>query len=254
MFLGFLAAMAVAWRHRCVQPAVRRQLRAARGRGRRRRSSSRVGLVDDLHELSPPAKVTGMVVAGARARLLRRHDVLLPGPVPRRGGARPGLHPARDRAVAHRAWPTPSTSSTGSTAWPPASSPSRRARSSSTASTSTSAACSPPPTSARSSPSSCWASCLGLPAPQLQPGPHLHGRLRRPAARPADGGVDERRRRPGRSEPGLRGQTYFFFAPLFIPLLILGVPLLDTVFAVDPSGHAAARASPRPTRTTCTTG
>ncbi len=28
------------------------------------------------------------------------------------------------------------------------------------------------------------------------------------------------------------GQTYFFFAPLFIPLFILGVPILDTVFAI----------------------
>lgn len=28
------------------------------------------------------------------------------------------------------------------------------------------------------------------------------------------------------------GDTYFFFAPLLIPLVILGVPILDTVFAV----------------------
>ena len=28
------------------------------------------------------------------------------------------------------------------------------------------------------------------------------------------------------------GQTYFFLAPLAIPLLILGVPILDTVFAI----------------------
>ncbi len=38
----------------------------------------------------------------------------------------------------------------------------------------------------------------------------------------------------GRADPNqaFSGQTYFFFAPLFIPLLILGVPLLDTIFAV----------------------
>jgi UDP-GlcNAc:undecaprenyl-phosphate GlcNAc-1-phosphate transferase len=29
-----------------------------------------------------------------------------------------------------------------------------------------------------------------------------------------------------------RGQTYFFFAPLFIPLVILGVPVVDTVWAI----------------------
>ena len=28
------------------------------------------------------------------------------------------------------------------------------------------------------------------------------------------------------------GQTYFFLAPLAIPLLILGVPILDTLFAI----------------------
>jgi UDP-GlcNAc:undecaprenyl-phosphate/decaprenyl-phosphate GlcNAc-1-phosphate transferase len=39
----------------------------------------------------------------------------------------------------------------------------------------------------------------------------------------------------GRSDPsgqGFVGQTYFFLAPLVIPLLILGVPILDLVFAV----------------------
>ncbi len=35
----------------------------------------------------------------------------------------------------------------------------------------------------------------------------------------------------GRSTEGT-GQTYFFFAPLVIPFVILGVPILDTVFAV----------------------
>jgi UDP-GlcNAc:undecaprenyl-phosphate/decaprenyl-phosphate GlcNAc-1-phosphate transferase len=39
----------------------------------------------------------------------------------------------------------------------------------------------------------------------------------------------------GRADPDLRGyagQTYFFLAPLFIPLFILGVPILDTLFAI----------------------
>jgi UDP-GlcNAc:undecaprenyl-phosphate/decaprenyl-phosphate GlcNAc-1-phosphate transferase len=39
----------------------------------------------------------------------------------------------------------------------------------------------------------------------------------------------------GRADPNTQdfvGQTFFFFAPLAIPLLILGVPLLDTLFAV----------------------
>jgi UDP-GlcNAc:undecaprenyl-phosphate GlcNAc-1-phosphate transferase len=39
----------------------------------------------------------------------------------------------------------------------------------------------------------------------------------------------------GRAQPGTQdfvGQTFFFFLPLVIPLLILGVPILDTLFAI----------------------
>lgn len=36
----------------------------------------------------------------------------------------------------------------------------------------------------------------------------------------------------GQSDDPFSGQSWFFFAPLVIPLVILGVPLLDTVFAV----------------------
>ena len=39
----------------------------------------------------------------------------------------------------------------------------------------------------------------------------------------------------GRADPDSQvytGQTYFFLAPLVIPLLILGVPILDTAFAI----------------------
>jgi len=39
----------------------------------------------------------------------------------------------------------------------------------------------------------------------------------------------------GREKIGVEpvaGQAYFFFAPLFIPLFILGVPILDTLFAI----------------------
>lgn len=39
----------------------------------------------------------------------------------------------------------------------------------------------------------------------------------------------------GRADPTNQrfvGQTYFFLAPLFIPLFILGVPILDTLFAI----------------------
>jgi UDP-GlcNAc:undecaprenyl-phosphate GlcNAc-1-phosphate transferase len=36
----------------------------------------------------------------------------------------------------------------------------------------------------------------------------------------------------GRSSQEFTGQTYFFFAPIFIPLFILGVPIIDTAFAI----------------------
>ncbi len=39
----------------------------------------------------------------------------------------------------------------------------------------------------------------------------------------------------GRADPATQrfsGQTYFFLAPLFIPLIILGVPIFDVIFAV----------------------
>jgi UDP-GlcNAc:undecaprenyl-phosphate GlcNAc-1-phosphate transferase len=36
----------------------------------------------------------------------------------------------------------------------------------------------------------------------------------------------------GSTDQDYSGQSYFFFAPLFIPLVILGVPILDTAFAI----------------------
>ena len=36
----------------------------------------------------------------------------------------------------------------------------------------------------------------------------------------------------GQSRAQFSGQTYFFFAPLVIPLVILGVPVVDTLFAI----------------------
>ena len=69
-----------------------------------------------------------------------------------------------------------------------------------------------------------------VPAPQLPPGPDLHGRCRGAVPRPAAGRHHDRR--GGRTADQFSGQTYFFFAPLVIPLVILGVPMLDIVLAV----------------------
>jgi UDP-GlcNAc:undecaprenyl-phosphate GlcNAc-1-phosphate transferase len=36
----------------------------------------------------------------------------------------------------------------------------------------------------------------------------------------------------GNTDAEVRGQTFFFFAPLFLPLVILGVPIFDTAWAL----------------------
>src|SRR4051812_15589899 len=46
----------------------------------------------------------------------------------------------------------------------------------------------------------------------------------------------------GQVDAETSGKTFFFFAPVFIPLFILGVPMLDTAFAV--LRRAASRTSP----------
>ena len=57
----------------------------------------------------------------------------------------------------------------------------------------------------------------------------------------------------GRTPPRTSGVTYFFFAPLFIPFFILGVPIVDMAFAFV-RRTARGTASTPPTRSTSTTG
>jgi UDP-GlcNAc:undecaprenyl-phosphate GlcNAc-1-phosphate transferase len=49
----------------------------------------------------------------------------------------------------------------------------------------------------------------------------------------------------GQTAESVSGSTYFFFAPLFIPIVILGVPIFDTAFAIvrrASKGQSAAHA------------
>jgi UDP-GlcNAc:undecaprenyl-phosphate GlcNAc-1-phosphate transferase len=46
----------------------------------------------------------------------------------------------------------------------------------------------------------------------------------------------------GSTDASFSGSSFFFFAPLFIPLVILGVPILDTAFAIV--RRASRRSSP----------
>ncbi len=57
----------------------------------------------------------------------------------------------------------------------------------------------------------------------------------------------------GRTSEVVSGQTYFFFAPLFIPLFILGVPIA-TWSSPSSAGRPVARGSTPRTRTMCTIG
>ena len=46
----------------------------------------------------------------------------------------------------------------------------------------------------------------------------------------------------GRTDQPFSGQTYFFYAPIFIPFFIMGVPIVDTAFSIV--RRAGKRASP----------
>ena len=124
---------------------------------------------------------------------------------------------------------TRSTSSTGSTVSRRASSPSPAARCSSTPTGCSRPASSRARTSAPLVAIIAVGVCVGLPAAQLQPGADHHGRRRRDVPRAAARGDDDHGRRPHRHP--FSGNTYFFFAPLLIPLVILGVPIVDTAFS-----------------------
>ena len=46
-----------------------------------------IGLIDDIRDISAPAKVAGTVLVAVISRVLRRHDVPLPPAVHRRAGS-----------------------------------------------------------------------------------------------------------------------------------------------------------------------
>ena len=58
----------------------------------------------------------------------------------------------------------------------------------------------------------------------------------------------------GRTDFAFSGNTFFFFAPLLIPVVILGVPILDTVFSFVRRTRRDASTGIRPTPATSTTG
>ena len=189
-----------------------------------------VGQVDDLREVSPPAKLAGTVLAGSvlsiagvsilffripfaglvslspdmsallTVRVGDRHDDRHQlHRRPRRPGRRHRRHRGGRAAPLLRAARTASAPSAPTT---PARSSRRPCSARASASCRTT---STPPRSSWATPARCCSGCSWPPP-------------RSPSAAT-----------PTRRSPG---QTFFFFAPLFIPLVILGVPIIDTAFSI----------------------
>ena len=192
-----------------------------------------VGALDDLREVSPPAKIAGMVLGGSVLSLLGvtmlyfrvpfagTSSSLSPDLAPLVTVLVGGRHDQRDQP--HRRPRRPGRGHRRDR---------RPARSSSTPTgCSTDRRCSAPTTSVRSSRSSRVGVCVGFLPHNFNPARIFMGDGGALLLGLLHGGRPRSRRRPHR-RPVLRGQTYFFFAPLFIPLFILGVPILDTLFSI----------------------
>ncbi len=211
-----------------------------------------VGAFDDLLEVSAPAKVAGMVLAGSVAVPARRHDAVLPRPLRRDRRPCRRTSPRWSRCCGCSASPTPSTSSTASTAWPPASWPSPPAPSSSTRTS-----CSTPAGSAgQQQPRPPRGGGRArhvprVPALQLPPRTHLHGRRRGPAARPPHGVLDDAGGR--RHARGGHGLDRLLLLPPVHPLLDPGGADPRHRLRHRAAGQQADRAWRWPTRSTSTT-
>ena len=199
-----------------------------------------VGVIDDLREVSAPAKTSGIVLAASV--LVFSGVSILSFRVPFVGTfvARSQLVVPAERDLGARHVPTPSTSSTGSTGWRPASSPSRPAPSSSTPTSSSTRALLPAGNIGPLIVVLVLGMCLGFLPYNVHParifmgdgGALLLGLLMAASTMVVG----------GRTDTPVSGQTFFFFAPVFIPLVILGVPILDTAFAIV--RRARTRTSP----------
>ena len=196
-----------------------------------------VGIIDDFRDMSAPAKVAGEVLAATVLVLHGRDLVPDQGAPGRDGPALAGVDPAADRPVGHRHHQRGQ----------PDRRPGRPGRRGGGHRLGGPGRLRPPPPAPGHAPGRQHRSAHRgdhlrhlprVPAPQLPPGQDLHGRRRRPAARPLHGRLDHAHRGSGRDHRrhGQRGghalgQTYFFYAPLFIPFFILGVPMVDMAFA-----------------------
>ena len=95
--------------------------------------------------------------------------------------------------------------------------------------------------------------CLGLPALQLQPGPHLHGRRRRPLPRPPHGRVHHGHRRPRPHRRAHQRRDLLLLRPPVHPLLHPRRAARRHGLRLRPPHGAAAGGSTPRTRSTSTT-
>ncbi len=218
MFVGFLVALAVASQARRSSTRCSPTTRSRSGLLLAAAVMFVVGAIDDLREVSPPAKIAGQVLSGSVLSLLGvtmlyfrvpfasyEYVVLSPDLAPlvtvhhRRGAGerdQPHRRSRRPRG-GHRAHR-------------------RRRRCSCTPTGCSRPDCSRARTWRPLVAAITVGVCVGLPAAQLQPGAHHHGRRRRdvPRAAPRD---HARITIGGRTADPFSGQTYFYFAPLAHP-------------------------------------
>ena len=232
MLIGFFAALGCGADARPVRRVVPHQHRAAGRRHRRHHHLPR--RVHRRHPRHSAARQgDGHRPRRRGAGLVRRDDVLRPGAVLRRDRPVPGLE-----AVGHRAVAAGDDAGDQSHRRP------RRARrrhrrhrrrrsSSSTATDSPSSTCCRRRTSvpcSRSSPSGCASASSRTTSTRRGSSWATAGPSSSACCWPCPTSVVG-----GRADENTQafvGQTFFFLAPLVIPLLILGVPILDTVFAI----------------------
>ena len=239
ILLGFLVGMARGVRRsRSFEEVFDGEHRAARRRARARCVIFAVGQVDDLREVSPPAKIAGTVLAGSVLSIAGVSILFFRIPFVGLLSLSPDLSPlltvlwvigmanainfidgldglaAGIVAIAAGAFLLYCDRLDEAAAIGPA-------------------------TSARSSRRSSLGDLPRVPPAQLPPARRSSWAT---PARCCSACSWRRRRSPSAATPTtpFSGQTFFFFAPLFIPLVILGVPIIDTAFSIVRRARRAA--------------
>ena len=233
MLIGFLVALGVAWLLGRLPGHVRGHRPTPLGVALGAVVLCAVGTLDDVRDVSAPAKTAGIVLGRLGHVPARRQPPVLPAPVrrrPARARPRPGAADHRAVGAGHGQRREPDRR---------ARRPGRRHRRHRRRRRSSSTATSwPPPTSACIGPENpspliaviVAGICLGFLPHNFNPARIFMG----------DGGAlmlgglmaASTMLVGGQTSVEFSGQVFFFFAPLFIPFFVMGVPIIDTAFAI----------------------